>query len=152
MLSKPNFEYPEDRIARQNAAIVEDLAAHQVNLDAMSEAEMRRLATRLASRLPEKSIKSLNLEEELMTQYKRVLDLQDEVIHDSEIPANQRAQVASQVASVLQQLIKLQEDLDLQTTLRNMEAALIESLQLLPEEAQKKYFEGYEELARSKGL
>lgn len=152
MMSKPNFEYPEDRIARQNAAVVEDLAAHQVNLDAMSEAEMRRLATRLASRLPEKSIKSLNLEEELMTQYKRVLDLQDEVIHDSEIPANQRAQVASQVASVLQQLIKLQEDLDLQTTLRNMEAALIESLQLLPDEAQKKYFEGYEELARSKGL
>lgn len=152
MLSKPNFEYPEDRIARQNAAIVEDLAAHQVNLDAMSEAEMRRLATRLASRLPEKSIKSLNLEEELMTQYKRVLDLQDEVIHDSEIPANQRAQVASQVASVLQQLIKLQEDLDLQTTLRNMEAALIESLQLLPEEAQKKYFEGYEELAAAKGI
>jgi hypothetical protein len=152
MLSKPNFEYPEDRIARQNAAICEELAAHQVNLDAMSESEMRRLATRLASRLPEKSIRSLNLEEELMTQYQRVLDLQSEVIHDSDIPANQRAQVAGQVASVLQQLIKLQEDLDLQTTLRNMEAALIESLQLLPEDAQKQYFEGYEELARSKGL
>ena len=156
MADMTDFEYPEDRFKRiqaeKAAAMSTPVMAASVNLDAMPELEMRKLAARLASKLPEKSIKSLNLEEELMTQYQRVLDLQSEVIHDSEIPANQRAQVAGQVASTLQQLIKLQEDLDLQTTLRNMEAALIESLKTLPEEAQKTYFAEYEMLARSKGL
>lgn len=152
MLSKPNFEYPEDRIARQNAAIVEDLAAHQVNLDAMSEAEMRRLATRLASRLPQNSLNGLNLEAEMVTQLRVVKNLQDEVIHDSEIPANQRAQVASQVASVLQQLVKMQVDLKRDEQLKRLENALLKAVATLPQDSQEAFFDTYRELAITEGV
>lgn len=152
MLSKPNFEYPEDRIARQNAAIVEDLAAHQVNLDAMSEAEMRRLATRLASRLPQNSLNGLNLEAEMVTQLRVVKNLQDEVIHDSEIPANQRAQVASQVASVLQQLVKMQVDLKRDEQLKRLENALLKAVATLPQDSQEVFFDTYRELAITEGV
>lgn len=152
MLSKPNFEYPEDRIARQNAAIVEELTAPQVNLDAMSEAEMRRLATRLASRLPQNSLNGLNLEAEMVTQLRVVKNLQDEVIHDSEIPANQRAQVASQVASVLQQLVKMQVDLKRDEQLKRLENALLKAVATLPQDSQEVFFDTYRELAITEGV
>jgi hypothetical protein len=152
MLSKPNFEYPEDRIARQNAAIVEELAAHQVNLDAMSESEMRRLATRLASRLPQNSLNGLNLEAEMVSQLGVVKNLQDEVIHDGEIPANQRAQVAGQVASVLQQLVKMQVDLKRDEQLKRLENALLKAVATLPQDSQEVFFDTYRELAITEGV
>ena len=140
------IEYPEDQ--RERAT---QIKAKQ-GLEGMSSDDLRRLKSRIDDLLPDSSLKSLNLESELLQQYQRVLRLQEEVLHDQDCPANQRAQVAGQVGSTLQHLIKLQEDLSLTTTLRAMEEALIESLQLLPEEARKAYFVEYERLSRSKGL
>jgi hypothetical protein len=114
--------------------------------------ELREIQWEIEQKLPISSLKSVNLESELLKQYKKVLNLQEDALSDEDVPANQKAQVAAQVAAVLRDLIKLQEDLSLATTLRLMEEALIESLQLLPEEAKESYFSTYERLARGKGL
>lgn len=121
-------------------------------VDTLSQEQLRALRDQIDAKLPAGSLKSLNLETELVTQYQRVLDLQDEVLRDSDVPANQRAQVAGAVGSALQHLIKMQEDLQLQVTLRRMEEALVESLQTLPEEARDAYFIAYERIAKGKGL
>lgn len=121
-------------------------------VDTLDYDQLRELRDQIDAKLPADSLKSLNLETELVTQYQRVLNLQDKVLRDSDVPANQRAQVAGAVGSALQQLIKMQEDLQLQVTLRRMEEALVESLQTLPEEARDAYFIAYERIAKGKGL
>lgn len=121
-------------------------------VDTLDYDQLRELRDQIDAKLPAGSLKSLNLETELVTQYQRVLNLQDKVLRDSDVPANQRAQVAGAVGSALQQLIKMQEDLQLQVTLRRMEEALVESLQTLPEEARDAYFIAYERIAKGKGL
>lgn len=113
-------------------------------VDTLDYDQLRELRAQIDAKLPAGSLKSLNLETELVTQYQRVLDLQAEVLRDSDVPANQRAQVAGAVGSALQHLIKMQEDLQLQVTLRRMEEALIESLQFLTPEAREEYFKNYE--------
>ena len=65
------------------------------DLDTMSVEELRELRDEIDRRLPEDSLDSLNLEKELVGQYRKTKDLMDSVLHDDETPANQRAQVAN---------------------------------------------------------
>lgn len=95
-------------------------------LSVLPDSELRRVKFFIDQRLPSSEIGSLNLEEELVQQYLLVKDLQDSVISDISIPANQKATVANSVASTLSQLIKLQEDLKREENLKLMEAVLIE--------------------------
>lgn len=141
--------YPEDQPSAPEAL---EKALDSVNISALPDHQLRMLRASIDAKLPRDSLKDVNLEAELVSQYHRVLELQENTLANRDIPANQKAQVAAQVASVLQQLIKLQTDLDLATKLRLMEEALVESLQTLPEEARHMYFESYERLAQGKGL
>ena len=141
--------YPEDQPSAPEAL---EKAIDNINVGALPDHQLRMLRASIDAKLPRDSLKDVNLEAELVSQYHRVLELQENTLANYDIPANQKAQVAAQVASVLQQLIKLQTDLDLATKLRLMEEALVESLQTLPEEARHMYFESYERLAESKGL
>lgn len=141
--------YPEDQ---PSAPETVEKTLENVNISGLSPHHLRILRASIDAKLPRDSLKDVNLESELVAQYRRVLDLQEDTLSNYDIPANQKAQVAAQVASTLQQLIKLQVDLDLATKLRLMEEALVESLQLLPEDARHTYFEAYERLAAAKGL
>ena len=141
--------YPEDQ---PSAPETVEKTLENVNISGLSPHHLRILRNRIDDLLPRDTLKDVNLEAELVAQYRRVLDLQEDTLSNYDIPANQKAQVAAQVASTLQQLIKLQVDLDLATKLRLMEEALVESLQLLPEDARHTYFEAYERLAAAKGL
>ena len=93
----------------------------------------------------------MNLEDELLAQYQAVLDLQTDVIN-SDAPANQKAQVAGQVTTVLAQIIKMQEDLRRQERLRVMESVLVDTLRTLPKEAQEKFIADYQAAAAFAGL
>lgn len=98
------------------------------------------------------SVSELSLEAELVVQYSKTRQLMDDTLNDSETPANQKAQVANSVVSALAQLIKLQEDLKKQETLKIMEGVLIEVLQTLPTEVRDKFFAEYERRAAQAGL
>lgn len=121
-------------------------------LSVLPESELRRVKFFIDQRLPQDGVESMNLEVELVSQYHTVKDLQDETLADEGIPANQKAQVANSVASTLAQLIKLQEDLKHQETLKIMESVIIEVMKMQPESIKAEFFEQYEAQARKAGL
>lgn len=127
-----------------------------VTLSNMSYEEMVALKDLLDAQEMEEnrmhSLGDINLEHELMSQYAKVKKLQTDVLIDDSVPANQRAQVANAVASTLQQLIKMQVDLDRESKLKLMEGCLIESIKTLPEETKVTFFEEYERRAKHAGL
>lgn len=121
-------------------------------VDTLSQEQLRALRDQIDAKLPAGSLKSLNLETELVTQYQRVLNLQDKVLRDSDVPANQRAQVAGAVGSALQHLIKMQIDLKRDEQLKRMEAALLKAVATLDSEAKLLFFDTYEQLALTEGV
>lgn len=123
--------------------------APSVNLENFSLADLLSLRAEIDRRLPAKAMRDMNLERELVLQYQATLELQNRVLGDSETPANQKSQVANAVASILQQLIKLQETVHTSERLKNIEARLIEALNLMPKEAQENFLEVYEAILGS---
>ena len=110
------------------------------------------LKRRIDSYLPAMALKDVNLEEELLTQFALVKDLQSITMSDMDIPANQKAQVAGQVAAVLKQLVEMQMSLSREEEFKKMEQALLEAVGLLSEDAKAKFFDEYELLARKSGV
>ena len=121
------------------------------DLDSMSVDELRELRDEIDRRLPEDSLDSLNLEKELVGQYRRVKRLQDDVIMDDEIPPNQRSQVAGQVASTLKQLVDMQVDLKQGEQMKRMESAFLDAIEDVDEDVKAKFFANYDVIAARKG-
>ena len=122
-------------------------------LTTMSKAELRKLRNEIDKLLPPlQTVGDLNLEVELVEQYQKTKDLMDSVTLDEGVPVNQRAQVCNAVVTALQQLVKLQEDLKKQETLKIMEACLIDAVKVLPQVAKDAFFIEYERLAAKAGL
>lgn len=121
-------------------------------LKEMPVQELRKVMAMIEELLPGQKVKSLDLEDELMQQYDKTKDLMDSCISDPDIAPNQKAQVANSVVSTLGHLVKLQEDLRLQQTLKLMESTLIDVIKTLPQEAKDGFFMEYEERAKKAGL
>lgn len=121
-------------------------------LKEMPVKELRKVLALIESLLPSQKVKNLDLEDELMQQYDKTKDLMDECIGDPDIAPNQKAQVANSVVSTLGHLVKLQEDLRLQQTLKLMESTLIDMIKTLPKEIKDEFFLEYEERAKKAGL
>ena len=122
------------------------------DLDTMTHDELRELRDEIDRRLPEDSLDSLNLEKELVGQYRLVQRLQADVITNDDFAPNQRSQVAGQVASTLQQLVKLQEDLKREQTLKLMESVLVDMIKSMPEDFKTNFFTEYKQRASKAGL
>jgi hypothetical protein len=97
------------------------------------------------------SLKELNLDDELLCQYKAVLDLQTKAFEDIDTPANQKAQVANSVASTLQSIVKMHLEINRDERLKRIENALLESVKTLPEKERSAFFERYEKIAEAMG-
>ena len=95
---------------------------------------------------PRQSLADLNLEHELLDQYDTVKKLQEEVLKDEEVPANQRAQVANTVAATLQQLVKMQTDYYNAERFKAIEALVLKAIKSLPKEVAEKFIEDYERI------
>ena len=122
------------------------------DLDAMSVDELRELRDEIDRRLPEDSLDSLNLEKELVGQYRLVQRLQADVITNDDFAPNQRSQVAGQVASTLQQLVKLQEDLKREQTLKLMETVLLDTVGVLGDDVKNAFLREYKSRAAIAGI
>ena len=121
-------------------------------VDGLSVAELRALRREIEQRLPKDDIGELDLEQELVGQYREVKALMSVVIDDMDTPANQKAQVANSVVSTLAQLVKMQEDLRRDERLKRIESVLLEVIKTLPEETKAAFFEEYERRAEMAGV
>ncbi len=122
------------------------------DLDAMSVEELRELRDEIDRRLPEDTLDSLNLEKELVGQYRKTKDLMDSVLHDDETPANQRAQVANSVVTSLGHLVKLQEDLKREETLKLMETVLLDTIGVMGDDVKNAFLREYKSRAAIAGI
>ena len=143
----------DQKLAQVQAAMAGTVPEKEgFDLDTMTHDELRELRDEIEKRLPEDSLDSLNLEKELVGQYRLVKQLQNDVITDDDVAPNQRSQVAGQVASTLAQLVKLQEDLRREQTLKLMEAVFVDMNKSMPEDFKDNFFSEYTQRAKKAGL
>jgi ABC-type glutathione transport system ATPase component len=113
----------------------------------LTESELRQLRSEIEAMLPQDNLSNLNLETELVRQYRKVLELQDDVLTDDTVPANQRAQVAGQVASTLQHLIKMQTEFHTAERFKALENLMIKHMRRLPKDVAEAFLDEYAEVA-----
>ena len=119
------------------------------SLEHLNEEELLDLLERIVVLLPASQLKDIDLEKELVLQYRQAKYLQQVVIDDTNIPSNQKAQVMNSVASSLQALVKMQSDFYTFERFKKLETILTRLLNQWPEEQTKEFFERYErELAK----
>ena len=97
-------------------------------------------------------LKDIDLEEEMVAQLTVTKELQDDVLGDPDIPANQKAQVINATASAIQQLVRMQVDLKRDEQLKRMEAALMKAVALMGDAEKAVFFDTYEQLALTEGV
>ena len=136
----------DQKLAQVQAAMAGEVAQEVDDLDAMTHDQLRALRDEIDRRLPEDKLSQMDLTQELLAQYRLVQRLQSDVLEDSEVPANQRAQVAGQVASTLQQLVKMQTEFQNAERFRSIENLLVRCLKLMPLHVAETFVAEYEKI------
>lgn len=116
------------------------------DLDDMTTEDLIRLHASIEAKLPPAELGSMNLERELVMQYRRILALQEDVLMDDDVPANQRAQVSNAVAATLQQLVKMQSEFHTAERFKAIENLMITYMKKLPLEVAEEFLNEYERL------
>lgn len=116
------------------------------DLDDMTTEDLIRLHASVEAKLPPAELGSMNLERELVMQYRRILALQEDVLMDDDVPANQRAQVSNAVAATLQQLVKMQSEFHTAERFKAIENLMITYMKKLPLEVAEEFLNEYERL------
>lgn len=75
------------------------------------------------------TLNELDLDKELLDQYKAAKGVFDDIKNDESIAANQKAQVINSIQSILQSIVKTQQELHSVERLKLIENTLIETLQ-----------------------
>ena len=130
-------------------ALIPKISRQGVDLASYDDEQLIELRAEIDELLPAKRLKDINLEEELVRQLALVQKLQRDVLRDDDFegegtPANQKAQVAGQVANVLAVLSKLQVEVYSSERLKTIEGILIECVGTLPQGTQEEFFAEYE--------
>lgn len=89
-----------------------------------------------------KTLAELDLDHELLTQYKAAQTLLTEAAYDKVTPLNQKAQVLNSITAIITQIIKLQQEVHSIEEVKEIEAALIETLKEFPE-IKEKFLKAY---------
>ena len=120
---------------------------------ALSESveDLLELRARIDAQLPDMTLRSVNIEQELVIQLLAAQALQKATLSDETVAANQKAQVLNSAGNALANLAKLQVEIYDSERLKKIEAILIECLQELPMETQEQFFQLYEERLGSLG-
>jgi len=118
-----------------------------VALDALSTGDLLILKSQVEQRLPARSLKEMNLEEELVEQYLTVKALQERVLSGEGVSPSQLAQVANQVAGTLQQLVKMQTEYHTSERFKAIEGLMVKYMRRLPLSVAEDFLAEYEALA-----
>ena len=98
----------------------------------LSQSELREAKRLVAGHLKDSSLKSFNLEAELLERYRSTTELYSSVLHDESVPANQKAQVMNSCANLLSQISKIQLDVYNSERIKLIERVFIDTLKALP--------------------
>lgn len=110
------------------------MARDEFGLEKLSVEQLERLQEDLLERLPHKTLLDVNLEHELLGLMRNGQKLLEDVLHDPDVPANQRAQVLNSLASTLDQLSKLQNNIYDSERIKRLEQVFTKTLKSLPVE------------------
>ncbi|MEY2688983.1 MAG: hypothetical protein RL375_3181 [Pseudomonadota bacterium] len=143
------FDYPEKP---QFEAEYPQKTGQLVAWEAMSAADLiayrDQIVRVLAAKVPMK-LTDLSIENELLLQFHALREMQREVIDDNEIPANQKAQVANSVGSILAKLADLQNTVYSSERFKKVENMLVRHLMALNEDVAAKFLDDYQDLLRT---
>ena len=146
-----NFER-ENPFDRQEA---QQSSKAPFNWAALPVETLMRYKLEIESYLPATKLRDINLEQELVMQYRVAQNLQAKFIdmpEESGVPLNQIVAAVNSTTQALEKLSKLQIDLDASENLKKMEAAFIKAVEGLPDDVVEKFFAEYEVLARKEGV
>lgn len=91
------------------------------------------ILTHTPKQVPQKAkitkLEELDLDLELLEQYQAAKSVLEDIQYDEQVPANQKAQVMNTITSILQAIIKLQQDLHNVERMKAVENTLINVLQ-----------------------
>lgn len=119
-------------------------------LEGLDVENLIKLRQEVDKRLPIRSLKDINMEQELLLQLLTAQQLQRDVLAEDDVPANQRAQTMNAVAASLQVLAKLQVEVHTSERLKRIENILVEAVTNLPNDTQVQFFDQYEALLGQK--
>lgn len=112
-----------------------------IALPSYSPEEISRLRQALSG--PQQAGESLDLQAELVAQFRAAKALFERAQYDEGTPANQMAQIINASAALLKQLASVQIELHTAERFRCMEQALTETLKTLPPAAQAEFLDSY---------
>jgi hypothetical protein len=97
----------------------------------------------LANVVTATTLSELNLEDELLTQYKTARSLLELVKSDNQTPLNQKAQVMNTITTLLSNILRMQENLHNVERMKIIENVLIDTLKEHPK-LRDKFLPAYE--------
>jgi hypothetical protein len=104
-------------------------------LNQLTDEQMIVLRDRINTLLPSAGLMSLNLETELVENYKLTVTLYNDIIHDETVPANQKAQVVNSCSSLLKTIAELQESVHGTEQVKKLQNIFVATLKELPNSA-----------------
>lgn len=115
-----------------------------MNWKIYSVEELIKFRDEITNHLPPLSLKDIDMEQELLLQFRALRALQNDVIADEETPVNQKAQIGNSVSSVLAKMGEMQQTLYDSERLKRIEKILVSVLDTLPQETKEAFLTAYE--------
>ncbi len=115
-------------------------------LEDIPESDRIDLYEALKAALPPHKLEDIDLTQELVLQFMRVKQLQVDTLADQSVAANQKAQVANSVATILSQLTRLQTELHNSERFKLVEGLMIRYFKKLPADVVAAFIDEYEQL------
>lgn len=112
----------------------------------LSQSEIMNLMNRCREALPAMVLAEMNLEEELIVQYRTVQALQHDTLEDNFVEPNKKASVVNACGSALSQIVKLQTDLHTAERFKTIEGLMIKAIKKLPHDVLEEFLDEYERL------
>ena len=115
-------------------------------LDGLNDTQLLALRNQIDERLELGHLGSLDVGMEIMVQLRTLKALQHAALTDKEAPHNQKAQAASTVSRMLQDLVKSRSKLYSAERMKEIEAMTIDAMKDAPEEAKELFFTRLEKM------
>lgn len=112
----------------------------------LTQSEIINLMNRCREALPPTQLAHMNLEEELVMQYRTVQALQQDTLEDNFIEPNKKASVVNACATALAHLVKLQTELHTAERFKAIEGLMIKAIKKLPQDVMNEFLDEYERM------
>lgn len=130
----------------KNQDVPEKLRRPVILWEHMEEAELLAYFTELREHLPSMEMAGMNVEEELMLQYRTLKAAQREAMDDPKAKTTEKASISNAVSTTLARIAALQNEVYTSERFKNIETALIRLLKTWPEPQVRQFLEDYKKI------